>query len=149
MLPLNHCRMHGKGAMRCCSPTLYLWIVNHIETPRDIFNNFWWFDLRPLKVTIEETWKNWDKMVWIDKYAALPQSNFKWKAPWMNDPICTMSCGSKTWVPLIGVTRYISYAPALVARQLGGMQYVPRTLGLAYFTGLFKHQPFLEEIELI
>jgi len=29
------------------------------------------------------------------------------------------------------------------------MQYVPRTLGLADFTGLFKHQPFLEEIELI
>jgi hypothetical protein len=53
MLSLNHCRMHGKGAMRCCSPMLYLWIVSHIETPRDIFNNFWWFDLRPLKVTIE------------------------------------------------------------------------------------------------
>jgi len=44
---------------------------------------------------------------------------------------------------------YISYAPALVPRQLGGMQYVPRTLGLADFTGLFKHQPFIEEIELI
>ncbi|KAL9334366.1 hypothetical protein Peur_074505 [Populus x canadensis] len=53
MLSLNHCRMHGKGAMRCCSLMLYLWIVSHIETPRDIFNNFWWFDLRPLKVTIE------------------------------------------------------------------------------------------------
>jgi hypothetical protein len=103
MLSLNHCRMHGKGAMRCCSPMLYLWIISHIETPRDIFNNFWWFDLRPLKVTIEETWKNWDETAWIDKYAALPQSNFKWKAPWMNDPICTMRCGSKTWVPLIGV----------------------------------------------
>jgi hypothetical protein len=48
MLSLNHCRMHGKGAMRCCSPMLYLWIISHIETPRDIFNNFWWFDLRPL-----------------------------------------------------------------------------------------------------
>jgi hypothetical protein len=50
---------------------------------------------------------------------------------------------------LIGVTGYISYAPALVTRQLGGMQYVPRTLGLADFVGLFKHQPFLEEMELI
>jgi len=45
MLSLNHCRMHGKGSMRCCSPMLYLWIVSHIETLRDIFNNFWWFDL--------------------------------------------------------------------------------------------------------
>jgi hypothetical protein len=67
----------------------------------------------------------------------------------MNDPICTMRYGSKTWVPLISVTGYISYAPALVARQLSGMQYVPWTLGLANFTGLFKHQPFLEEIKLI
>jgi len=98
---------------------------------------------------MDETWKNWDEKAWIDKYAALPRSNFKWKAPWMNNAICTMSCGSKIWVPLIGVTGYISYAPALVTRQLGGMQYAPRTLGLADFIGLFKHQPFLEEMELI
>ena len=101
MLSLNHCRMHGKGAMRCCNPMLYLWIISHIETPRDIFNNFWWFNLQPLKVTIEETWKNWDETAWIDKYAALPQSNFKWKTQWMNDTICTISYGSKTWVPLL------------------------------------------------
>ena len=29
------------------------------------------------------------------------------------------------------------------------MQYALRTLGLADFIGLFKHQPFLEEMELI
>ena len=40
MLSLNHYRTHGKGAMRCCIPMLYLWITSHIETPRDIFNNF-------------------------------------------------------------------------------------------------------------
>ena len=82
----------------------------------------------------------------MDKYAVLPRSNFKWKASWMNNVICTMSCGSKIWVPLIGVTGYISYVPALVTRQLGGMQYTPRTLGLADFISLFKHQPFLEEM---
>ncbi|XP_011014864.1 PREDICTED: protein CFAP45, mitochondrial-like [Populus euphratica] len=60
-----------------------------------------------------------------------------------------MSCGSKVWVPLIGVTGYISYAPALVTRQLGGMQYTPRTLGLTDFFGLFKHEPYLKEMELI
>jgi hypothetical protein len=37
MLSLNHCRMHEKGAMRCCVPMLYLWIISHIETPRYIF----------------------------------------------------------------------------------------------------------------
>jgi hypothetical protein len=32
----------------------------------------------------------------------------------------------------------VSYAPALVVRQLGGMQFVPRTIGIAQFFGLFK-----------
>jgi hypothetical protein len=35
------------------------------------------------------------------------------------------------------------------SKAVGGLQYIPRTLGLADFTGLFKHQPFLEEMELI
>jgi hypothetical protein len=49
----------------------------------------------------------------------------------MNDTIYTMSRGSKIWVPLIGVTGYISYAPALVIKQLGGMQYVLRTVNFS------------------
>jgi hypothetical protein len=52
---------------------------------------------------MEETWRHWDEKAWIRKYAALPQSNFKWKGPWMNNTVCIMSCGSKVWVPLIGV----------------------------------------------
>jgi len=40
MLSLNHCRMRGKGALRCCVPLLHLWIFSHIETPQNIFNNF-------------------------------------------------------------------------------------------------------------
>jgi len=80
MLSLNHCKTHGKKTMRCCIFMLYLWVISYIETLRDNFNKFWWFDLRPLKVTMDETWKNWDEKAWIDKYATLPWSNFKWKA---------------------------------------------------------------------
>jgi hypothetical protein len=32
--------MHGKWVMRCCVLVLYLWIISHIETPKDIFNSF-------------------------------------------------------------------------------------------------------------
>jgi hypothetical protein len=60
-----------------------------------------------------------------------------------------MSCGSKIWVPLIGVTGYISYTPVLMARQLGGMQYVSRTLGLIDFPSLFRHQSSLKDMEFI
>ena len=49
-----------------------------------------------------------------------------------------MGCGKKPWVPLIGVTGYISYAPALAARQFGGIHSIPRTVGLAQFTGVYK-----------
>jgi hypothetical protein len=50
---------------------------------------------------------------------------------------------------LIGVTGYISYAPALVARQLGGIQSIPRTVGLAQFTGVYKgaYNEVLESIK--
>jgi hypothetical protein len=37
----------------------------------------------------------------------------------------------------------------LVTRQLGGVQYVPRTLGLTDFTSLFKNWLFLEELDLM
>ena len=47
-LSLNYCRMHGKGTMRCCIPLLFMWIVSHLETPRQVFNNFWWFNMRPI-----------------------------------------------------------------------------------------------------
>jgi hypothetical protein len=49
-----------------------------------------------------------------------------------------MGCGKKPWVPLIGVTGYISYVPALAAKQFGGIQSIPRTVGLAQFTRVYK-----------
>jgi len=60
-----------------------------------------------------------------------------------------MGCGKKPWVPLIGVTGYISYASALVTRQLGGIQSIPRTVGLAQFIGVYKgaYNEMLESIK--
>ena len=60
-----------------------------------------------------------------------PNSDFKWRAPWVTTVKVLMSCGQRCWVPLVGITGYVSYAPTLVVRQLGGMQFVPRTMGIA------------------
>jgi len=49
---------------------------------------------------------------------------------------------------LIRVTSYIGYVPILVPRQLGGIQYMPRTLKLANFTSLFRNQSSLKELEI-
>ena len=71
------------------------------------------------------------------------------KHGWINDIFYIMSCYSKTWVPLLRIIGYISYAPVLVTRQFGGIQYMPRTLCLTDFTGLFRNQSSFKELELI
>ena len=148
-MSLNHCRLHGKGAMRCCVPLLFMWIVSHLETSEKVFNNFWWFNMRPLELVLTKEWNDLDEKAWVKKYQELPQSNFRWKAPWVNGSSYLMSCGDKAWVPLIGLTGYINYSPSLVARQFGGVQYVPRTWGLAEYTGPFKEASSLDKLDAI
>jgi hypothetical protein len=149
ILTLNHCRRTGKGAMRCCTKLLYIWMVSHIKTKKPIFNNFWWFTQKPLKLVEEEEWGDLDNQGWVDKLEGLPNSDFKWRAPWVTTVKVLMSCGQRRWVPLVGITGYVSYAPALVVRQLGGMQFVPRTMGMAQFFGLFKDPIAQEVLEII
>jgi hypothetical protein len=60
-----------------------------------------------------------------------------------------VSCGQRCWVPLLGITGYVSYAPALMIRQLGGIQFVLRTMGIAQFFGLFKDPIAQEVLEII
>ena len=149
LLTLNHFRKTGKGAVRCCTQLLYIWMVSHVETKKPIFNNFWWFNQKPLKIVEEEEWGILGDQGWMKKLQELPSSNFSWKAPWVKSVDVIVSCGQKCWVPLIGITGYVSYAPALVIRQLGGIQHIPRTVGLAEFSGFFKDQSAREVLETI
>jgi hypothetical protein len=138
ILTLNHYRRTGKGAMRCCTQLLYIRMVSHIEMKKLVFNIFLWFNQRPLRIVEEEEWRDLDNQGWVDKLEGLPSSDFKWRAPWVTTVNVLMSCGQRRWVPLVGVIGYVSYAPALVVRQLGGMQFIPRTMEIAQFFGLFK-----------
>jgi len=52
-------------------------------------------------------------------------------------------------VPLVGITGYVSYALAFVVSQPGGMQFIPRTMGIAQFFGLFKDLIAQEVLEII
>jgi hypothetical protein len=124
-------------------------MVSHVETKKPIFNNFWWFNQKPLKIVEEEEWGILGDQGWMKKLQELPSSNFSWKAPWVKSVDVIVSCGQKCWVPLIGITGYVSYAPALVIRQLGGIQHIPRTVGLAEFSGFFKDQSAREVLETI
>lgn len=92
-----------------------------------VFNNLQCLNMRPLKLILSEDWKSLDEKAWVEKYQALLQSNFKWKALWVDNSSYLMSCGDKTWVSLIGLISYTIYSPSLVVRQLGGIQQVLRT----------------------
>jgi hypothetical protein len=111
-------------------------MVSHIETKKPIFNIFCWFNKRPLMIVEEEELRALDNQGWVGKLEN--NSDFKWRAPWVTTMNVLVSCGQRHWVPLVGITGYVSYAPALVVRQFGGMQFVLRTMGIAQFYGLFK-----------
>ena len=148
-LTLNHIRKTGKGVMRCYTQLLYIWMVSHIKTKTLIFNNFWWFNQKPLKMVEEEEWGNLGDTGWRKKLQELLSSCFSWKAPWVRTTDVLVSYGQKCWVPLVGIIGYISYALALVIRQLGGIQHIPRTLGVAEFCGFFKDQSAREVLKTI
>ena len=128
----------------CFSYSMHHYFIIHFAN-----RPFWWFDLQPLKIVTNETWKNLDEKAWVEKHTTLPRSNFKWKTLWMNNISCIIYCGSKIQAPSIGIIGYIGYALALVMRQLGGIQYMSRTLGLADFTGSFRNQSSLKELKVI
>ena len=54
IITLNHCWRAEKGEIRYCTQLLYIWMVSHIETKKPVFNNFWWFDQKPLRIVEEE-----------------------------------------------------------------------------------------------
>ena len=78
-------------------------------------------------MVLDEEWNDMDQKAWVKKYQALPQSNFKWKAFWVNSSTYLMSSGDKAYVSLIDLAGYINYSPSLVAKQFSRVQYVPRT----------------------
>jgi hypothetical protein len=43
ILTLSHCRRNEKGALRCSTQFLYIWMMSHIEMKKLICNNFLWF----------------------------------------------------------------------------------------------------------
>jgi len=67
-LSLNLYRLHGKRAMWCCTSLLFMWIVSHLETSREVFNNFLWFNMRPLGLVLNEEWNDLDENAWVKKY---------------------------------------------------------------------------------
>ena len=73
--------------------------------------------MRPLGLILNKKWNDLDEKAWVKKYQAPFQSNFRWKALWVSSSTYLMSYSDKAWVPLIGLTGYISESPFLVTNS--------------------------------
>jgi len=60
------------------------------------------------EVSRRRRWGDLDNQGWVDKLEGLPNSDFKWRAPWVTIAKVLMSCGQRHWVPLVGITGYVS-----------------------------------------
>jgi hypothetical protein len=54
IISLNHCRITGKGSMRCRVHLLYMWLVSHMTTGEIVFRSAWWINQQPLKEFVEK-----------------------------------------------------------------------------------------------
>ena len=129
ILTLNHCRRTEKGAMKCCTQLLYIWMVNYIETKKLVFNNFWWFTQRPLKLVEEEEWGDLDNQGWVDKLEGLPNSDFKWRASWVTVVKLLMKLWAKTLGALGGDYRLCELCSCLCGKPTWGHAVYPKDYG--------------------
>ncbi|XP_058003938.1 uncharacterized protein LOC131180608 [Hevea brasiliensis] len=142
LLTLTYCRQQGKGTIKCYFQLLHLWILSHI-CPLET-KGLTWYPNQPLiekmtRLTISP--KN--ELQWQEQILSFNSHNYYWRKLWsVGQPILS-STGDNHLVPLIGLTGYTSYIPALVIRQFGSTQLAPNVEVL--HQAHFFHEPGKEE----
>jgi hypothetical protein len=76
IISLNHCRITGKGSMRCRVHLLYMWLVSHMTTGEIVFRSAWWINQQPLKEFVEKKWQSYNKEKWVELFHKLPTAHF-------------------------------------------------------------------------
>ncbi|XVF76190.1 hypothetical protein PTKIN_Ptkin13bG0246800 [Pterospermum kingtungense] len=125
---LNFCRRTGSARFRGCQQLLYVWLRSHLDSKQKAF-------IKPYSIPIQEFCEpEWpiakSKMDLICFLKRLSEEQVVWMAPWMPQVSVLFRCGKMPWVPLLGLSGVIGYAPLMVLRQFGANQFVPTTHGL-------------------
>ncbi|KAG8503089.1 hypothetical protein CXB51_000893 [Gossypium anomalum] len=137
---ISSCRRKGEGRFIGCAQLLNVWILSHFwkveRTPFHMFSK----TFAPLKVYLEKDWlEDVIEQHWVSVFHNLRTEEITWRAPWIRPSILLYKCGSKDWVPLLGLWGGVGYAPLMVQRQFASRQFIPATGGLAQsefaFTG--------------
>ncbi|GKV26318.1 hypothetical protein SLEP1_g35648 [Rubroshorea leprosula] len=123
---LNHCRINGQGRFTGCAQLLTIWLKSHFECLHSEFKDPNVGDRFPIEEFNMSTWpRPISEHAWMENLRRVTATNVIWKAPWMDHPPLLYRCGNYPWVPLLGLWGATAYAPALVRRQTGSLQFMP------------------------
>ncbi|XP_057954114.1 uncharacterized protein LOC131148431 [Malania oleifera] len=129
---LHHCRIKGKGRLKCCAPLLYVWFMSYVPCKESYFHPIYSslrIPLTDFKKASREEYPS--KEEWADRMRNWETKGFSWLAPWMGNSDMVYRCGDFPWVPLLGPWGGIAYAPLMFKRQVGSCQFIPMTHGLS------------------
>lgn len=130
---LNHCRTEEEGRFVGCAPLLDIWMQSHLKCIKDRFT-------RPYFPENRIQIKDFFSSQWPGPY--IQQPGVDWNPqPYGRSESCvestldgSMRCDIQMWqnlrVPLLRLWGAISYAPAMVRRQIGSKQFITSGGGL-------------------
>ena len=82
----------------------------------------------PIREFCQKEWlKDQTRKQWVATLWDLDSAHVTWKAPWMNQGGVLYGYGDKIWVPLLGLSGVVNYAPLLVCRQYASEQFILTT----------------------
>ncbi|GLT31818.1 hypothetical protein SLA2020_065270 [Shorea laevis] len=123
---LNHCRINGQGRFTGCAQLLTIWLKSHFKCLHSEFKDPNVGHRFPIEEFNVSTWPGpISESAWMENLRSVTAANVIWKAPWMDHPPLLYRCGNYPWVPLLGLWGATAYAPALVRRQIGSLQFMP------------------------
>ncbi|KAL4335127.1 hypothetical protein GQ457_07G011290 [Hibiscus cannabinus] len=127
---LSNFRKKGGGNFVGCAQLLTVWFHNHYgEKPKPTLHAFT-DEYSPLGEFLEKKLPNFTKDKWIAILRNLRDEDVKWYVSWLPRLDILYKCGGYDWVPLSGIWGSTGYAPLMVQRQYGSVQFIPVTAGL-------------------
>ncbi|KAL4291673.1 hypothetical protein GQ457_14G014390 [Hibiscus cannabinus] len=127
---LSNCRKKGGGHFVGCAQLLTVWFHSHYgEKPKPTLHAFT-DEYSPLGEFLKKKLPNFTKDKWIAILRNLRDEDVKWYVSWLPRLDILYKCGEYDWVPLSGIWGGTGYAPLMVQRQYGSVQFIPVTAGL-------------------
>ncbi|XP_039032316.1 uncharacterized protein LOC120167333 [Hibiscus syriacus] len=120
---LSSCRREGGGRFIGCAPLLLVWILSHFKHG------------------------GFTEEKWMVIFKDIRDGDVLWRTSWKVTSSILYKCGERDWVPLPGIWGSVGYAPLLVSRQYGSIQFIPVTRDLSGSDFAFKGDQYKSKVK--